>query len=113
MLHNFETTLHEKDHLNPRMRLWCKTSISIVLNLNLSEYIKLAEIIVIQVIGLVENEQTFNIVAFMKNKLCNHLGTHLVLCIRFHSQQFFILQIILYDQAIAKWQYKVHYCANA
>jgi len=54
MLHNYEATLHEENRLNPFMRLWCKVFTSIVLNLNLSEYIKLDEIIVVQVIGLVE-----------------------------------------------------------
>ncbi len=54
MLHNYEATLHEENQLNPFTRLWCKVFTSIVLNLNLSKYIKLDEIIVVQVIGLVE-----------------------------------------------------------
>jgi hypothetical protein len=33
------------------MRLWCKISTSVVLNFNLLEYIKLAEIIVVQIMG--------------------------------------------------------------
>jgi hypothetical protein len=54
MLHNYEATLHEENQLNPFTRLWCKVFTSIVLNLNLSKYIKLDEISVVQVIGLVE-----------------------------------------------------------
>jgi len=83
------------------MRFWHKISTFLVLNL--LEYIKLVEIIVVQVIGLVEAKWTFNTVFFMKKKLCNHLSTHLDLCTRFHSQQFFILQKNSHDQAIAKW----------
>jgi hypothetical protein len=85
------------------MRLWRKIFTSIVLNLNLSEYIKLAEITVVQVIGSIEDEQTFNTIAFIKNKLHNYLNTHLDLCTGSHNQQFFTLQNFLYDQAIAKW----------
>jgi hypothetical protein len=97
MLHNFETTLHKKNQLNPLTRLWCKISTFVVFNFNLSEYIKLAKIIVVQVIGLVEDEWTFNTIAFMKNKSRNRLSTHIDLCIRFHNHQLFALQNFPYD----------------
>ncbi len=103
MLHNYKVTLCEKNQLNPLMRLWCKISTFVVLNLNLSKYIKLIEITVVQVIGSIEDEQTFNTIAFIKNKLHNYLNTHLDLCTGSHNQQFFTLQNFLYDQAIAKW----------
>jgi hypothetical protein len=86
MLHNFEASLCEKNQFNPLTRLWCKISTFVVFNFNLSEDIKLVEIIVVQVIGLVENEWTFNTITFMKNKLHNCLSTHLDLCISFHNQ---------------------------
>jgi hypothetical protein len=41
----------------------------------LLEFIKLTEIIDIQVFGYFEDEHTFNIMAFMKTKLWNYL-TH-------------------------------------
>jgi hypothetical protein len=95
------------------MKFWYEISTFVFLNLNLSKYIKLAEINNVKVIGLVKGKWTFNVVAFMKKKLCNHLNIHLDLCTRFHSQQLFILQKKSYDQAMAKWQDKVRYDANA
>jgi hypothetical protein len=113
VLPNFKVALHEENQSNSLTRLWRKISTSIVLNLNLSKCIKLAETTDVQIIGLVEDKRTFSTIAFMKKKLCNYLNTHLDLCTRFHSQQLFTLQKNLYDQTIAKWQDKVHYCVNA
>jgi hypothetical protein len=72
-----------------------------------SKYIKLVEIVVIQVLGFVENERTFSTISFIESRLQNQLSTHLNIFIRFYSQLFFILQNFPYDQAIAKWQGKV------
>jgi hypothetical protein len=66
MLHNFKVTLREKNQFNPFMRLWRKISTFVVLNINLSKYIMLTKIIVVQVIGSIENERTFSTIAFMK-----------------------------------------------
>jgi hypothetical protein len=84
MLHNFKVALHKNNQFNPITRLWCKISTFVVFNLNLSEYIKQTEVTNVQIIGPIENKWTFNIVAFMENKLCNRLNTHLDLCTRFH-----------------------------
>jgi hypothetical protein len=75
MGHNFDPVLHEENDLNPLTRMWCKVFGSTLLNHKLLEFIKLTEIIVVQMFGFVENEHTFNIVAFMKSKLRNYL-TH-------------------------------------
>jgi hypothetical protein len=37
MLHNFETTLHEENQLNPHTKLWHKISTYVVFNFNLLE----------------------------------------------------------------------------
>jgi hypothetical protein len=66
MLHNSKIALREKNHLNPLMRICCKISTFVVLNLNLSKYIKLTKITVVQVIGSIENEWTFSTIVFMK-----------------------------------------------
>jgi hypothetical protein len=52
MLHNFEGILHEENQLNPLTRLWRKISTFAIFDLNFLEYIKLAEITIVQVIGL-------------------------------------------------------------
>jgi hypothetical protein len=74
---------------------------------------KLAEIIVVQVLGSIEDECTFNTLSVMKIPLQNRLSMHLDLCTQFYSQQFFSLQIFPYEKAIAKWQSTTHYYVNA
>jgi hypothetical protein len=58
MLHNFEIVLREENKLNPLTRFWRKISTFVILNLNFLEYIKLAKIIVVPVIGSIEDERT-------------------------------------------------------
>jgi hypothetical protein len=71
MGHNFDPILHEESGFNPLIRMWCKVSGSPLLNHKFLEFIKLVEIIVVQVFGSIKNQHTFNIVAFMKTKLQN------------------------------------------
>jgi hypothetical protein len=60
-----------------------------LLVLKLREYVKVAEIAMVQVLGLVEDERTFNNLAFMKSKLGNIITTHLNLCVRMFTQNFY------------------------
>jgi hypothetical protein len=58
--------------------------------IKLSKYIKLVEIVTIQVLGFIEDEWTFNIASFMKNMLqLNHPSMHLDMCTKFYSLHFF------------------------
>jgi hypothetical protein len=52
----------------------------------LNEYNKLAKIVVVQVMGSMEDEMTFNNLTFMKNKLRNHWTTHLDICVYIFNQ---------------------------
>jgi hypothetical protein len=45
------------------------------------EYIRLDELVVMQLIGLVEDEKSFSALTFMKTKLKNQLTKHLELVI--------------------------------
>jgi hypothetical protein len=67
--HNFDPILHEESDLNPLTRMWCKVCGSPLLNHKLPKFIKFVEIIVVQVLNFIEDECTFNIMAFMKTKL--------------------------------------------
>jgi hypothetical protein len=64
MGHNFDPFLCEEIDLG-----------SPLLNHKFLKFIKLTEIISVQVFGFVKDEHIFNIVAFMKTKLWNYL-TH-------------------------------------
>jgi hypothetical protein len=65
-----------------------------------SKYNKLAKIAMVQVLGSVEDEKTFNNLSLMKNKLHNQLPIHLDLCVRIFSQNFFTLSNFPYDDSI-------------
>jgi hypothetical protein len=60
-----------------------------LLVLKLREYVKVVEIAMVQVLGLVQDEMTFNNLAFMKSKLGNIITTHLNLCVRMFTQNFY------------------------
>jgi hypothetical protein len=49
--------------------LWCKVFGPPIFNNKLLKFITIAEIIVVKVLGFIENEQTFSTISFMKNKL--------------------------------------------
>jgi hypothetical protein len=68
MGHNYEQVLW-KDFFNPFTSLRCKVFGPPIFNNKLLEFIKIAKIIVVKVIGFIENEQTFSTISFMKNKL--------------------------------------------
>jgi hypothetical protein len=69
--------------VNPIIRMWSRIQSSSLLVLKVNEYIKVAEIVMVQVLGSVEDERTFSNLAFMNNKLHNKLTTHLDLCVMF------------------------------
>jgi hypothetical protein len=62
---------------------------------------KVIEIVMVQVLGSMEDEKTFNNLAFMKSKLHNWLTTHLNLCMRMFIQNFYN---VTYDATIATWK---------
>jgi hypothetical protein len=62
------------------------------LNKKILEYIKLVELVVVQMIGSIEDEQCFFTLTFMKTKLKNLLMKHLELIIVMFNQRFFTMQ---------------------
>ncbi len=66
--HNAEGAITEHSELNLATRLWTRINSSLILNQKLSKYNKLAKIVMVQVLGTVEDERTFNNLSFMKNK---------------------------------------------
>lgn len=81
MIHNSKVVMcDQENNLNPSTQLRCKVTTFPILNQKLSEYMKLAEIAVIQVLSFIENKCTFSTLSFMKNQLWNQLNTHVDLC---------------------------------
>lgn len=110
MVHNAEDVLAEQNDLNPVTRIWRKVAASTILAHKLSEFMKLVELAVVQILDSTEDERTFSNLSFMKNKLRNRLTTHLDLCVRVFSQKFFTLANFSYEEAISSWKkQKVRY----
>jgi hypothetical protein len=101
MIHNVELVMAKTFDKTPISRLWTKINNSPILPCKLNEYSKLVEIIIAQVLGFVENERTFNNMAYMKNKLQNLLKTYFdsaslakknLTSLLFHTKLFFSLE---------------------
>lgn len=89
---------------NPMSRLWRKLSSNGFISMKLLEFIKVAKIAHIQVLGSVEDERTFSSLSFLKSKLRNRLTTHLDLVVRMFAQDFYTLNTFPYQTAITDWK---------
>ena len=85
--------------LNPLTKMWRVVDTSSMLHHGLSEYLKLAEITTVFVLGSVEDKHTFSTLLFMKDKLQNRLQTHLPLVVSIHEQNFYNINTFLYGEA--------------
>ena len=70
----------------------------------LSEYLKLAEIAAVLVLRSVEDERTFSMLSFMKDKLRNRLQINLPLAVTMHGQNFYNINSFPYEQAYTEWK---------
>jgi hypothetical protein len=71
MHHNVDALMQETFNMNPIIQMWLKVQFSPLLILELNEYMKVVEIVMVQVLGSMENERTFKNLAFMKSNLHN------------------------------------------
>jgi hypothetical protein len=84
MNNNAKLTMQNPFDLNPVTKLSRFLSSSWIFEHKIHKYIKLVEL----VIGLVENEQCFSKLTFMKTKLRNQLTMHLELVIQCLAKSF-------------------------
>jgi len=82
MRFNAKATLGPPNIINPLTKMWRIISHFTILSPNVSEYVKLTKIAMIQVLGSVEDEQVFNNLDFIKTKIHNWLINNLAsLCV--------------------------------
>jgi hypothetical protein len=75
----------------------------IILFHNISKYVKLVKIVIIQVVGLVEDGWVFNNLNFIKFRFYNWLTRCLMfVCLHF-GQSFFTIQNFPYDEGMKIW----------
>jgi len=90
--------------LNPFTKLWRMISSSQILEHQILEYIKLVELAIVQVIGIVKDERCFSTFTFMKNKQRNWLTMDLELVIQMFSQKFFTMENLPFGTTIQSWK---------
>lgn len=78
MVHNVEGVLAKKSNVIPVSQIWIKVVASAILSHKLPEYMKLAKIAAVGILGSMKDERTFSNLTFIKNKLCNRLTNHLM-----------------------------------
>jgi hypothetical protein len=74
---------------NPITKLQCQLAINNLLVVHIFEYMKLTNLIIIQVVGSVKDERTLSTLAFMKSKLWNQLTRHLNIVVCMFKSSFF------------------------
>jgi hypothetical protein len=81
MGHNVDVVMQKAFDVNLIIRTRLKVQYSPHLILKLNEYMKVIEIAMVQVLDLMEDERTFNKLAFKKSMLHSQLATHIDLCV--------------------------------
>ena len=110
MLNNAQQVVDNNFGMNPLTCLWVKLSNNALLASKLLEFLKLAKIAAITILGFVEDERTFPTLNYMKFKVRNNLQDHLDLVIFVYGQIFYELKSFPMHDAISKWKdEKIHY----
>jgi hypothetical protein len=85
---------------NPFIKMWRLMTTSYILITSFVEYVKLAKLATVQVVGSMVDEQCFSPFTFMKFKLCIRLATHLLLVVQMFAQYFYTIHNFLYEKCI-------------
>ena len=93
-----------KPLINPITKLWHRLDANSTMSSLFPEYMKLAQIALIHVLGSMEDERVFLSVTFLKDKLQNRLdGDHLGLVVGMHNQSVYILISFPYKWCFKQW----------
>ena len=83
--------------VNPLKKLWRSLDKNLAVVKTFGKYVKLAHIVMVHVMGLVEDERMFSSFTFLKNKLRNRLDNNLAVVVDMYAQQVYTLQNFPYD----------------
>jgi len=84
MIDNVDPMMAKTHDKNLVSKLWIKIKSSLIMAHKLNECIKLDEIVLTQVLGFVEDERTFNNLAYMKISY-KIVWQHILLCVYMFS----------------------------
>jgi hypothetical protein len=85
MTKNVKLAMQKPSNVKPVTKLWRTLTSFRILEVKIPEYTKLAKLVVVQVIGSIENDCCFHTLIFMKIKLRNRLTMHSELVIHMFS----------------------------
>jgi len=88
---NFLAAIELPFLVNPLTKLWKYLDANSALAKSFSEYVKLAEIAKIHVLGSVEDECWFFSLSFLKDKLQNRLDANLRVAVGMNAQQMYTI----------------------
>jgi hypothetical protein len=103
MKSNCRTAMLPPFDANPLTKVWRVLDSNNSLTQNFSEFLKLAEMAVVHVLGSVEDERTFSSVGFLKSKVRNNLEEHIQVVVGMYSQRIFTLESFPYEKVFDEW----------
>jgi len=89
--------------VNLLTKLWRTLDGNSALANTFNQYVKLAEIAIIHVLGFVEDECCFSALNFLKNKVKNRLDANLAVVIGMKAQQVYTLSTFPYKECFQEW----------
>jgi hypothetical protein len=89
--------------VNPLTKIWRQLDANTSLAKVFPEYIKLAHIAMVHVLGSVEDECAFSSLNFLKDKQRNRLDSHLSLVMGMRAQNVYTLKKFPYDDCFKQW----------
>ncbi len=109
MKSNATTCMALSFDINPLTKMWQLVTTSCILITSFIEYVKLAKLAMVQVVGSVEDERCFSPFTFMNFKFRNRLTTHLSFVVRMFVQCFYTIQKFPYEEYIEQWRTAHHH----
>ncbi len=88
---------------NPMSKLWKNFFSNVLLHVQLFEFLKATKLVVVQIMGFVEDEIILSTLTFIKTRLHIQLCEHLDLVVCMFAQPFYIVDIFPYDDAITPY----------
>lgn len=103
MKSNSRTAVLPPYDVNSFTKIWRVLDSNNNLTKTFGEFLKLAEMAVVYVLGSVEDECLFSSVGFLKSKLRNHLEENLQVVVGMFSQRIFTLENFPYQKVFDEW----------
>jgi hypothetical protein len=89
--------------LNPIFRSWKKLTSNALLCAHLSKFMKVAKLVMVQIMGFVKNARTFSTLTFMKTRLQNKLYEDRDLVVCMFAQVIYNVDAFPYNDVIIVW----------